>query len=141
MENNIEVEVGAVTKDLSKLPKVEAASIHIAGNKGKVSDGVLTASAFVIMVKAGGEWRPENEWLHRAGMKTARRVYTDIENAKAAKAEIKAKWGMPKSEAAQKRDAEKEEAKKVAAQEALKAVRTKMIALGFTDAQIAALGL
>lgn len=98
--DNIEVE--AHKKDLGILPRAEAASVHIAANSGKVKDGSLKASAFVVMVKCHGEWRPENEWLHAAGMKTARRVYTSIERARAAKDEIKSKWGVktaPKAKA------------------------------------------
>ena len=98
--DNLRVE--AHKKDLGVLPRAEAASIHVAANSGKVKDGVLNAAAFIIMVKCHGEWRPENEWLHAAGMKTSRRVYTSIEKAREAKEDIKAKWGVktaPKAKA------------------------------------------
>ena len=97
-ENDVNMTVEAHKKNLGVMPKVEAASIHVAGNSGKVKDGELTASAFIIMVKCHGEWRPENEWMHKYGFKTARRVYTDIEKARAAKEEIKAKWGAKTEE-------------------------------------------
>lgn len=106
MTENINMTVEARKKNVATLPKVGAASIHVAGNKGKIRDAELSASAFIIMVKLAadwtdcngvthhaGEWRPENEWLHLAGMKTARRVYTDIEKAREAKESIKTDWG------------------------------------------------
>lgn len=139
MNNEIKVEVGAVKKNLSKLPKVEAASIHVAGNKGKVSDGVLKASAFVIMVKANGEWRPENEWLHRAGMKTARRVYTDIDKARAAKAEIKAKWGMPTTAKGKKTEEEKAKAVKDATEAAVRKIIDALKAMGLSEEAVKAI--
>ena len=97
-ENEVNMTVEAHKKNLGIMPKVEAASIHVAGNSGRVKDGELTASAFIIMVKCHGEWRPENEWMHKYGFKTARRVYTDIEKARAAKEEIKTKWGAKTEE-------------------------------------------
>ena len=106
MAETINMTVTAHKKNVAVLPKVGAASIHVAGNKGKVKDGELSASAFIITVKLAadwkdcngvthhaGEWRPENEWLHLAGMKTARRVYTDIDKAREAKEAIKTDWG------------------------------------------------
>lgn len=114
--------VTAQKKNLALLPKAECASIHIAGNKGKLKDGSFVASAFIIMVKCNGEWRPENEWLHRAGMKTARRVYTTIEAARLAKEEIKTKWGVVVEKKATKRASKSEEIVALKAQiEALKA--------------------
>lgn len=109
--------VDAVNRDYSKLPKAAIASIHVNGNKGKKADGQYTASAFIVMVKSAeqwtdckgnvhqaGEWRPENEWLHLAGMKTPRRVYADgtckgvevkgVDKARAAKEAILKKWGV-----------------------------------------------
>lgn len=97
-EHEVAYCVEAHKKNLGVMPKVEAASIHVAGNSGKLADGEFKASAFVIMVKCHGEWRPENEWLHKYGFKTARRVYTDIEKARAAKEEIKTKWGAKTEE-------------------------------------------
>lgn len=138
MNNEIKIEIGAVKKNLSKLPKVEAASIHVAGNKGKVSDGVLEASAFVIMVKANGEWRPENEWLHRAGMKTARRVYTDIEKAREAKAEIK-KWGMPTSTKGKKNEEDKAKAVKEATEAAVGKIVAALKAMGLSEEAVKAI--
>lgn len=126
MENTIEMQVKANTKNLSKLPKAECVSIHVDGNSGKVKDGTLKASAFILMVKCNGEWRPENEWLHRAGMKTARRVFTDIEKAKAAKAEIKAKWGVPTSKTGKAKD----EAVAKAKEEVIDNMRKAMLGMG-----------
>ena len=126
MENTIEMQVKANTKNLSKLPKADCVSIHVDGNSGKVKDGTLKASAFIIMVKCNGEWRPENEWLHKAGMKTARRVYTDIEKAKAAKAEIKAKWGVPTSKTGKAKD----EAVAKAKAEVVENMRQAMLGMG-----------
>ena len=110
-ENEVNMTVEAHKKNIGMMPKVEAASIHVAGNSGRVKDGELSASAFIITVKLAtdwtdcngvthhtGEWRPENEWLHLAGMKTSRRGYTDIEKARAAKEEIKTKWGAKTEE-------------------------------------------
>ena len=97
-EMDINMTVEAHKRNLGIMPKAEAASIHVAGNIGKVKDGELTASALVVMVKCHGEWRPENEWLHKYGFKTARRVYTDIEKARAAKEEIKTRWGAKTEE-------------------------------------------
>ena len=110
-ENEVNMTVEAHKKNLGMMPKVEAASIHVAGNSGRVKDGELSASAFIITVKLAtdwtdcngvthhaGEWRPENEWLHLAGMKTSRRVYTDIEKAREAKESIKNDWGKAKKE-------------------------------------------
>lgn len=116
-ENEEATTVLAHKKNLSLLPKAECASIHIAGNKGKLKDGSFTASAFIIMVKCNGEWRPENEWLHRAGMKTARRVYTTIKAARLAKEEIKTKWGVAVAKkAATKRTSKSEEIEVLKAQ-------------------------
>ena len=110
-ENEVNMTVEAHKKDLGMMPKVEAASIHVAGNSGRVKDGELSASAFIITVKLAtdwtdcngvthhaGEWRPENEWLHLAGMKTSRKVYTDIEKAREANESIKNDWGKAKKE-------------------------------------------
>lgn len=98
-------------KDYSRLPKAEVVSIHADGNKRE--GGKLTCNAYILMVKCNGKWRPENEWLHHAGLKTARRVYADtvrdgkivksgIEKAREAKEEILAKWGVAKVEKAKK---------------------------------------
>ena len=116
--------VTANKKNLALLPKAEVVSVHVAGNSGKFGDGQYTASAFILMVKANGEWRPENEWLHAAGLKTARRVYTSLEKAKAAKEEIKATWGVLK-EKKTKTSREEILAKKVAELEARIAELTK----------------
>lgn len=137
MDTNIIVD--AVQKRLVNLPKAECASIHIDGNKGKVSDGKLTATAFIIMVKCNGEWRPENEWLHRAGMKTARRVYTDINKAKAAKEEIVKKWGVPTSSQGKKREEEKQRAADEATKAAMEKVRASLKALGMSDEAVNAI--
>ena len=126
MDNTIEMQVKANTKNLSKLPKADCVSIHVDGNSGKVKDGTLRASAFILMVKCNGEWRPENEWLHRAGMKTARRVYTDIAKAKAAKAEIKAKWGVATSKTGKAKD----EAVAKAKAEVMDSMRQAMLGMG-----------
>ena len=118
MNEMIIEKVSAMEKNYAKLPKAQAASIHIAGNKGKKADGEYLASAFIVTVKAvnpktgNAEWRPENEWLHICGMKTPRRVYADsvikgvkvsgIEKARKAKEEILSKWGTDAPIAAKK---------------------------------------
>lgn len=117
--------VDAVKRDYSRLPKAEAASIHVDGNKGKKSDGQYTASAFVVMVKCNGEWRPENEWLHRYGMKCKARTYADstaggvltkgIDKAKAAKHEILTKWGVAAETKAKKAKTTKADLEKMVA--------------------------
>lgn len=119
--------VTAQKKNLALLPKAEVVSIHVAGNKGKLKDGKFEASAFVIMVKADGVWRPENEWLHINGMKTSRRVYTTIEAAREAKEEIKAKWGVEVEKKTAKRVTKSEEIATLKAQiEALKSALMKV---------------
>lgn len=108
--------VAARKKNLGALPKAECASIHIAGNKGKLKDGSFVANAFIITVKCNGEWRPENEWLHKYGMKTARRVYATIEAARLAKEEILNKWGVAIEKKATKRASKSEEIEALKAQ-------------------------
>lgn len=132
MENIISETVEAGKKNLAKLPKVEAASIHVAGNTGKVSDGHLKASAFIIMVKCHGEWRPENEWMHNAGFKTSRRVYTDIDKARAAKDEIKAKWGVATSKTGKAKD----EAVAKAKEEVIDNMRKAMLGMGLKSEMV-----
>lgn len=88
-------------KNVGNLPTPLAISIHPVANKGKISDGVLTNSAFQIFVKCLNngreEWRPESEWYIIAGMKTSRKIYSDIEKARAAKADIRNTWGVKKA--------------------------------------------
>ena len=134
-ENEVNMTVEAHKKNLCVMPKVEAASIHVAGNSGKVKDGELKASAFIIMVKCNGEWRPENEWLHKYGFKTARRVYANIEKARAAKEEIKSKWGKSTSAAGKA----KEEAVAKAKEALVSQIAEKMRVMGLTEAAISAL--
>ena len=89
------IEVNAVRKNYSALPKADAVSIQYCGNKGKFTDGKYQACSFLVMVNVKGVWKAEGVWMNENGMKTENRrgVYTTIEKAKAAKERILTRWG------------------------------------------------
>jgi undecaprenyl diphosphate synthase len=79
-DNEVKMTVEAHKKNLGVMPKVEAASIHVAGNSGKVKDGELNAGDIdeqtindhlwtnfmpdpELLIRTGGELRISNYLL------------------------------------------------------------------------------